>query len=146
MTEPTQTTAEVLAMSKAIIDLVNEQDTVSFAELANHIEGFAEKDGVSISQGTKGGGRIVFWTGMSSIAADAVHHATESEQITVSITEPLVYLIDGCVLTLPIADNQEAFDKPGAVHWLPIAFRPVANWPVSNSMDCFHRKHAKGTT
>ena len=105
-------------MAEAILKLVREVRTVSFAELENRIEGFGGGD---VSWGVTSF-NIVFWEGMTMEACDAMDELREAKLIEPIPTSPLTYMIDGKYLALPVVKSPRAYKKP---HWAPIVFNSV---------------------
>ena len=94
---------------------------VSFVELRDRLSPYMETDG-SYELGL-GHLNVVFWSRMSKAFADAVTAAVRSDAVHQVPTEPLVYLIDGGYLDMPLVKRPP---KSGyrAPHWLPVALYP----------------------
>lgn len=68
----------------------------------------------------KPGNNIVLWCGMSKKLTDVITSLIKDKSIQLNTVSPLIYLIDGGVLTMPLAlgDNYEYQEE----HWLPVVF------------------------
>lgn len=117
-------------MAAAILQLVTECKHVTFAELSQMIEGFGGGE-LCLSLETDELSNAVMWVGMTQAAIDALEELRLAKAIHPVPTVPLVYLIDGSMLKLPICKSKRHYKKP---HWLPMVFNPGPD-PASN------RKH-----
>jgi hypothetical protein len=63
---------------------------------------------------------IVYWAYLSLEFTEAITQLEREEVIEYVPTLPLVYMVDGRVLSLPIAKRVRAYKKP---HWLPVCVR-----------------------
>lgn len=92
---------------------------VSFVELRDLLTPSIETEGsYELGLASK---NVVFWTRMSEAFAEAVSTALRSGRIHQTPTEPLVYLIDGGYLDMPLVKRppKRGYKEP---HWLPVAF------------------------
>lgn len=105
-------------LQQRVLKYIQEYGSVSFAELARHVEGF-KGDYAFYSNKKK---NIVLWDGLSEEAGQALEQLINSYKITMKPTMLLVYLIDGMFLGYPIARRVRDYKKP---HWLPIVFDPL---------------------
>lgn len=66
---------------------------------------------------------IVWWAGLSEAAARAVEIAREEKMVGLDVVEPMVYLIDGGMLNIPLVKRPppQGYKKP---HWIPVIFIP----------------------
>lgn len=62
---------------------------------------------------------IWFWGGLSDQAIDALEELLRTNQIAMTPTYPLTYLIDGVIVKWPIAKQVRKYKKE---HWLPVVF------------------------
>lgn len=102
-------------ITTAILDYIRHHPGgTSFAELDEHIEGFAGTEAI-----LRGDGNIVYWHNVSEAAAAAVVNLVASGQVELTPCTLLVYLVDGKVPKLPIANRppKQGYKKP---HWLPV--------------------------
>ena len=108
-------------MKDQILQFIKERDHVSFIELSNEIPGFAgdyEFYNLALEN-------VVLWNGVSKEAVDALKYLLSNSLIFVQEVEPLVYLHDGYLPTLPTATVAKSHKT---AHWLPIVFsckRPI---------------------
>lgn len=57
--------------------------------------------------------------GISKPAVDAIIRLIKAERIRYELTEPLNYLIDGKVPSLPVVSSRPPYKKPV---WIPVVF------------------------
>lgn len=97
------------------VDLVYERNYVSFVELeflwAPH---FDVKGDYAIMLGTNE--NIVFWSGVSERFSRLFNLLEGHDKVKLEPAGYLTYLIDGCVLRLPLVKTRRNYKKP---HWLP---------------------------
>jgi hypothetical protein len=87
---------------------------VSFVELQNEIEGFR---GGPFAIANHTYSSWIYWAGLTQEAVSALQHLRMTEQITFVPASPLVYLIDGERLTLPLVRQVRAYKED---HWAPV--------------------------
>lgn len=103
-----------MSLENSILDFIDVHGDATLAGLAE-IPGFkGEKHYVS-----KSNPNIILWSGISSEAVSALEHMLSSKLIKIMPVEPMVYLIDGMALNLPIATSKRKYKTP---HWLPVCF------------------------
>jgi hypothetical protein len=85
---------------------------VSFVELME-IDGFAGDCEVGRSEYN-----IVYWVGVSLEASNILKRLLIEGVFHFAPTDPLVYLIDGCTLRLPLVKSATKYKTP---HWCPVA-------------------------
>ncbi|NEV61619.1 hypothetical protein [Thiorhodococcus minor] len=91
---------------------------VSFIELCQRIEGFAGPHACTLND------RVVLWQGVSDAGIAALNRLQRRGQIAFVACSPLVYLIDGQMLRLPIAKRRHhAYKRP---HWYPVTLSTPA--------------------
>lgn len=89
---------------------------VSLVELSE-IEGFAgEFEWGALDK------NIVFWANISDVAVDALNELLRDKQIDLTPCNPLIYMVDGVMLTYPVAKKAMAYKSP---HWCPITLQLV---------------------
>lgn len=97
------------------VDLVYERNYVSFVELqalwASH---FDVKGDYAITLDTNE--NIVFWSGVSERFSRLFNLLEGHDKVKLAPTDYWAYLIDGCVLRLPLVKTRRNYKKP---HWLP---------------------------
>lgn len=101
-------------MKDKILSRVREKGNVSFAELA-HLLGEEAKGDLALT--LKEYENIVLWMGMSEAFYEAVSSLLADEVIQLDSTIPLVYMIDGMALNLPIAKQKRNYKS---LRWAPV--------------------------
>jgi hypothetical protein len=98
---------------------VRRMDWVMSPELRTHIPGL--RGDIELSFEAVNG---VLWAGMSQAFADALELLRSQGRVHVHGTSPLVYLIDGGMLRLPVAKRppKGGYKQP---HWVPVCLRTV---------------------
>ena len=102
-----------------ILKMIEERPGCSFAELSR-IEGF-RGDFRMLSDGEETS-NVVLWDGISLEATDAIRELMREGLIQMETAHFLVYLIDGCTLSLPLAKWGRHYKQR---RWLPVVFRKV---------------------
>ena len=95
---------------------------VSFAELKNY---FRDTSGIKqFSIRGNSYSNIVLWCDMSEKFCDVMENVEASCEIEMVQVNPVVYVIDGILLRLPIAQSMRHYKSP---RWLPVAYdlKPV---------------------
>ena len=113
-------TAAPHRLAEAICSVVQERDHVSFAELAQEIDGFRGDwtyRHVDFLQ-------IYFWVGLSDEAFEAIENLRAAGSLHFEPCSTLIYICDGLLLQLPTVRSTRAYSKP---HWLPVVLRPGAD-------------------
>jgi len=107
-------------MKQMIIDKIEELGgNVSFVDL-RELPGFSgEQD---YWDPTK---NWVFWQRVSLGFILAIHELVRDGIIDVQVTSPTVYLIDDCVLDLPLVKRDVKYKTPS---WVPLAFNKGPNF------------------
>jgi hypothetical protein len=103
-------------MADAMLEKVRDYDHVSFAELSNLFGDDAKGNHVlEIFP------NVVLWSDVSEQFVEACKLMRPEVEMTPA--SPLVYMIDGGALRLPIAKNptKRGYKKP---HWLPVTLSP----------------------
>ena len=102
-------------MAQAVLDLVRKRPGTSWVELCRLVEGAKGERFVF------GGPNVVLWHGVSQDLIDAVNALRDAGLIELRASVPLVYMVDGEVLTLPLARRlpEVGYAEP---HWLPTEF------------------------
>jgi hypothetical protein len=108
-------TSEQLA--DEIAKMVAETNHVSFAELMREWpDHFAYRGDDSRALMSPDNPNLLYWTGMSPIGAGAIDAVLARTGIELRPTQSLTYVIDGCMLSLPIAKTKHKYRTP---HWQP---------------------------
>jgi hypothetical protein len=106
------------ALHASIVDFVRQRDNVSFAELANHIEGVRGGD---VALHIPGFENIIVWVNLTQEAADVLTGLVADKLIHFAPTSPLVYLADGAIPGMPLARQAKRYKAP---HWVPLVLKP----------------------
>jgi hypothetical protein len=105
-------------IKQAILDYVRQYDYVSFAEL-DRMEGFRGNCMWGVAERN-----IWFWFSVSPEAGDALTELIEEASIELVPSSLLLYLIDGCLPTVPMARRaHHTYKEP---RWGPVVLRPSA--------------------
>ncbi len=65
---------------------------------------------------------VVFWNGWNEAAMNLINELLHDKLIFKEPAQPLIYLIDGKSLTLPLVKSIIQYKKP---HWLPVVFTTI---------------------
>jgi len=104
-------------MKDQIVGLIRERrGNVTFAEFARHFGAAFEGD---IGMCFAANENIVLWPNMSEAFLDALESLLSDGIIGMKPTDPLVYIVDGLALTLPVVRGRYKYKTP---HWLPVVF------------------------
>jgi len=105
-------------LSKQIIKYIDENDYVTFIELQNYMQEFAETKG---DWSLEKGKNLILWAGMSEEFVNCLTSLIDNEIFLYYPAPIFIYLVDGGMLNFPVAKNVKAYKKP---HWLPVYLRP----------------------
>ena len=110
------------SLRERIRDYVLSTDHVSFAELGNRFGAAFRDAGESGAELCKGD-NVVLWSGLTPEAVEAICGLLNDGELEISPCGPLVYLLDGVTLSLPILKRppRKPLTKP---HWVPAVLRP----------------------
>lgn len=112
-------------LRQAILEYVNEHDHVTFAELQREFGSRFNMRG-DIGLAPESLPTILYWVGMSREFVDALTSLTgKGGPLSLALSSPLPYLIDGATLALPIATKAHPYKSD---HWLPVLIRPRAKY------------------
>jgi hypothetical protein len=102
-------------MKEEILEYIKTYDFVSFVELCKEIEGFSG-EGTFENEDLN----IIFWQGVSQEGFDTMHELQEEKLIKPEWCSPMLYIIDGLVIDLPVAKSIRKYkDK----RWCPVVWR-----------------------
>jgi hypothetical protein len=115
--------AQAGKLEEAMVAYVEENDYVTFAELSLRLGEYFNGTGDWALELWPNG---ILWTGMSEDFLQAYLNLKNQGIIDAVGVAPLVYLMDGAVLNLPVPkrlprDKVKGYAKP---YWLPICLRP----------------------
>lgn len=109
---------------KALVADAKKRDWYSFKKVVD----FAEEHGISACGDYVLGQsnfNIVYWSNLSEELSEIINELIISKQLFYHPTEYLTYLIDGCILEMPVVKrvpNKNGYKKP---HWWPLCLRVV---------------------
>jgi hypothetical protein len=110
---------------KAVIAHVEAYHTVSMIELEEFLSTFIEvKGGQNLH--VHNYKNLVIWGEVSKQFCEIVQQALATEKIVPTPSPMLVYMFDGRVLPLPIAQRFMEYKEP---HWIPIVLNPKREEP-----------------
>ena len=114
-------------VTEQAINMVLERNDVSMAELSR-IEGFSGGNLCYIAS-QKNNLNVILWDGITQAGSDAIDALQEDPRFEAQPCDPLVYLIDGASLNLPILTDKmiSARRKHEKDVWLPVMFKRVSN-------------------
>ncbi len=100
-------------MKDKIIDLIRTRGAgTSFVELSN-LDGFHGELEMKMKD------NLVLWANVSSKFVDALNQLLLENKIKIKMAGRMIYLLDGQLMSYPIAKQFRAYKKP---HWLPVVF------------------------
>ncbi len=109
------------ALRDAILGYVIAHDHVTFAELTREFGARFNMRG-DTGLAPQSIPTILYWAGMSREFCDAINVLTSNGgPLSLALCSPLVYMIDGTTLDLPIATKAHPYKHD---HWLPVVIRP----------------------
>ena len=99
-----------------LVKLIKHKTGVTFVEIENYFDEiwFKYQGYISICRKNE---NIILWSGWNTKATELLYDLLNSELITMSPTNELIYYIDGEVLTLPIYKTDRSYNQ-----WLPVEF------------------------
>ncbi|MBX3389209.1 MAG: hypothetical protein KF691_07100 [Phycisphaeraceae bacterium] len=112
-------------LRQAILGYVNEHDHVTFAELQREFGSRFNMRG-EVGLAPERLPTLLYWVGMSREFCAAVNDLTAKRgPLALALCSPMVYILDGATLTLPIATKAHPYKSD---HWLPVVIRPRAKY------------------
>lgn len=111
-------------LADAVARLVEENDWVTFAQLARFLEEREIPWRGELNLSLNSDSNVLLWSGMSAAMCDAVLRLLHERRIYFHRSSVAAYHVHGGVLSLPLADSprQGGLEQP---HWLPVALRAV---------------------
>jgi hypothetical protein len=103
------------SMSAPILDWIRRYPHTTFAEMMRRVDGFKGDVEMTLEG-------FVLWSGLSQEAADAIWELREKKLITLDVADSLVYMLDGYMLTIPVAKSARKTKTP---RWIPVTFTAV---------------------
>lgn len=108
-------------MEEEILEFVRQNRHVSFVELLHKL-GQPARGTAALELNGEKFSNIVLWLNCSMEFIEAIKNLLDRKLITLNSASLLSYLIDGELLTLPIAKRERHYKKP---HWAPMVLNPV---------------------
>lgn len=93
----------------ALLEFIADRGGVSFAEIARRFD-CAGDVGLELKP------NLLLWVGSQQLS-DALRELIKRGDVTMKVAPALVYLLDGCVMPMPMAARVRGYAKP---HWLPV--------------------------
>ena len=107
------------SIAQTIYDMIGDYGDVSFAALSlNWPDLFRHGNKEILMEGATFS-NIVLWSGLSDEGIAVLQDVLEMG-CEYAPTPPLVYLVDGSMLNLPLAKSARKYKKP---HWLPVLIK-----------------------
>ena len=110
-------------LKEVVCKYVETYDHVTFAELGNHL-GDRIKEPEPSASALEIPGNYVLWVGFTEEFYKVIQELMKEQAIHMVPASYMSYMIDGCMLRLPLAKSAKGYKKP---HWLPVVFRPGPN-------------------
>lgn len=101
-------------MAAKMLDFIEHRPAVSFVELIEHLGEEAQGDRVVEMPGHE---NVWLWDGVSVKFIDAMNLI--KDKVMPRPTSRMVYMMDGCVLTIPLWKKNVQYKEP---HWFPVVF------------------------
>lgn len=100
---------------------IKDQDWVTMVEIGQFLTGCSIDTKGNLEWGIDDL-NLVFWAGMSDEFCDIMAELKDRKTTQMEATNPMTYLIDGAMLSLPLAKRppRQGYKDP---HWAPICFR-----------------------
>lgn len=109
-------------LKKAVLDYIRKNNDVSYAELQwlfDRLE-FDYRGEFEIYSPVNE--NVIFWCGWNREAIEIMNELKEENLVEQEPVQPLVYLIDGAGINLPVVKKAVNYKTP---HWLPLVFRSM---------------------
>lgn len=110
------------ALKSAVLEYIRKTGDVSYAELQylfNRLE-FDYHGNLEIYSPVNE--NVVFWCGWNREAIEILNELKAENLIEQEPVQPLIYLIDGAALRLPLVRKAINYTSP---HWLPLVYQAV---------------------
>lgn len=110
------------ALKKSVLEYIQKTGDISYAELQwlfNRL-GFDYRGDLEIYSPINE--NVIFWCGWNQEAIEIMNELKSENLIEQEPVQPLVYIIDGAALRLPLVKRAVKYQTP---HWLPLVFRAV---------------------
>ncbi|HCT0446263.1 TPA: pathogenicity island protein [Staphylococcus pseudintermedius] len=105
-------------IKKELVNYVKDNVDTSFVEIEKIFEenSFDYKGNGAYTSAENS--HVVFWYGWNRQAFNIVSELVNDDLIQMNRCEPIIYMVDGKALSLPIVDNKNIETD----HWLPVVF------------------------
>lgn len=110
---------------EAVIAHVNDYHTVSMVELEEFLSSFIEVKGNQLLH-VHNHKNLVIWDEVSEQFCEIVQQALATGKLVPTPSDMLVYMFDGRVPALPVAQRFMDYKEP---HWIPIVLNPKREEP-----------------
>lgn len=100
-----------MSLKEKILNLVNSHNHISFAEISN-IPGASGEYAIGMDDYN-----IVYWNNVSKETIDACADLLNEGLVKLVPTGKLTYLVDGCILSLPLAKSCRKYKS---LRWMPM--------------------------
>lgn len=98
-----------------IVEFIRQRRYVTFVELERY---FGEFSG-EYTWWLDGRCNLLLWSGMSEVFIDTLSALLKRGAVVMRPASLLTYLVDGCILKLPLAKGRYRYRTP---HWVPVCF------------------------
>ncbi len=109
-------------MKTEVLNYIKKNGDTTYAELERLFDSLHFNWQGDFAISSKVNNTIFFWYGWNEAAARITSELLHDGQLFREPTQPLIYLIDGKGLDLPLARSLTKYKKP---HWLPVVFTAI---------------------
>ncbi len=106
----------------AVLDYIKKNDGTSYVEIERLFDSLSFDWRGDYEIYSNQCDNVVFWDGWNEAAMNLINELLHDKLIFKEPAQPLIYLIDGKCLTLPIVKRAMKYKTP---HWLPVVFTTV---------------------
>lgn len=106
-------------MKKAVLEYINKNDAVSYAELQWLFEQNGYEYRGDVMTCSDQNEHVVFWSGWNEDTFDMIGELIQEGLIHREPTDTLTYLIDGAMMNFPVVKRYTGYKTD---HWLPTVF------------------------
>lgn len=120
-----------MPLKDRVLRYVRETDHVSFAELGNRFSGeiHVPRDQPGYEIRLPGTQNVIIWSGLTDAAEAAIVDLWQGGLVAFVPARPLVYMIDGLMVKLPVLKRLPKSRDTKTPHWLPVVLRPAERAP-----------------
>jgi len=109
-------------MKTEVLNYIKKNGDTSYADLEQLFDSLHFDWNGDLAIASAVNNTIFFWYGWNEAAAGITTDLVHDGQLFREATQPLIYLIDGKCLDLPLAKALIKYKKP---HWLPVIFTAI---------------------